>query len=88
MAKKKSKPLLDPVKFGLAGGILWGAIMLLMTLIASSNGFGTAFLELFVSIYPGFTITFGGAVLGLIYGFIDMFVGLYIFVWLYNWLTK
>lgn len=90
MAKTKTKaqPLLNPVKFGLAAGIFFGVVLLITTLISASNGYGTALLNIFVSIYPGYAITYGGAVLALIYGFIDGFIGLYILIWLYNWLSK
>lgn len=79
---------LSPKHLGLAGGIFWGLVMLITTLLAVWNGYGTAMMELFTSIYPGFTISGTGAIVGLIYGFIDGFVGLYIFAWLYNWLQK
>ncbi len=85
---KKQKPMLDPVKFGLAAGILWGVIMLLMTLIASGTGYGTELLNLIATIYPGYAITFGGAIIGLIYGFLDGFIGMWLLIWLYNWLCK
>ncbi len=85
---KKQKPLLDPIKFGLAGGILGGLIVFIMTLISAANGYGRIFLALCVDIYPGYTITYLGSLLGLVYGFIDGFVGLFVLIWLYNWLCK
>ena len=74
--------------FGLAGGILWGLSMFVITLVAVGTGYGSTFLNLVANIYPGYSISLLGSVIGLIYGFIDAFIGLYIFAWLYNWLEK
>jgi len=76
--------MLHTRKFALAGGILWGAMMFLCTLLAIYTGYSTAFLELMRSIYPGYTICPMGLITGTLYGFFDAFVGLYIFAWLYN----
>jgi len=74
--------------FGLAGGILWGLSMFVITLVSVFTGYGTGFLNIVSNIYPGYSISLLGSVIGLIYGFIDAFIGLYIFAWLYNWLEK
>ncbi len=89
MAKRKraaSAPAkgFDVKAFGLACGVLTGAVMLIMTLIASFTGYGGAFLALMESIYPYYVISIPGAFIGLIYGFIDGFIGGAIFAWLYN----
>ena len=79
---------LDPKNFGLAGGILWGLGMLVLTLISVATGYATGFLSTISNLYPGYSISLLGSVIGLIYGFIDAFIGLYIFAWLYNWLEN
>lgn len=79
---------LNSKSFGLTGGILWGLCMLVMTLLAVGTGYATEFLNVVVSIYPGYTITPLGSVVGLVYGFIDMGVGLFIFAELYNFLER
>jgi len=79
---------LNAKNFALAGGILWGAAMLILTLISVATGYGDAFLTLIATVYPGYSISVVGSILGLVYGFIDAFIGLYIFAWLYNWLEK
>lgn len=76
--------MLSPKRLGIAGGILWGVSMFIMTLANLWFGYGGAFLEIFSSVYPGYEITYIGSLVGLIYGFIDGFVGLYILAWLYN----
>ena len=69
---------------GLSVGLLWGVSLLVWTLVAAQNGYGSEVLELIASIYPGFEVSGQGAFLGLIWGFLDGFIGAYIIVWLYN----
>ena len=75
---------LNAKNLGIAGGIVWGAAVLIVTLVSVGTGYGVAFLTLLASLYPGYSISVVGAVIGLIYGFIDAFIGLYIFAWIYN----
>ena len=75
---------LNAKALGLAGGVLWGAIMLIMTLLAVWTGYGTAMLNGIASIYPGYSIGYLGSLVGLVYGFIDGFIGMFVFAWLYN----
>ena len=76
--------MLNARNFGLAGGILWGVWMFIFTLLSIYTGYGIMFRDLMVDVYPGYSITFFGSVVGFIYGFLDGFIGLYIFAWLYN----
>ena len=83
MAKQK----LDVKAFGLSAGIIWGAAVFL-TGLAAMQGYAVEFMNLIASVYPGYTATFGGSVIGGIIGFVDMGVGGVIFAWLYNKLAK
>ena len=76
--------MIQPVKLGLAGGILWGLGMVLCTCLSLWTGYATQFLMLMADIYPGYTISFEGIAIGLVYGFLDAFIGLVLFGWLYN----
>ncbi len=77
--------MLNAKALGMAGGILWGLGVLLLTFLwmgmpdyaMERQGFLTG-------IYPGYEVSVTGAIIGLVYGFIDAFVGLLIFGWLYN----
>ena len=80
--------MLNAKNFGLAGGVICGALMLIMTLIATGTNYGAELLNLMASIYPGYQITYLGSITGLIYGFVDGLIGGYIFAWLYNKLKK
>jgi len=79
---------LDAKNFGLAGAILFGAVMFILTIISAATGYANQFLMLVSTIYPGYTVTYLGSLVGLIYGVIDGFIGCYIFVWIYNWLEE
>ena len=76
--------MLNARRLGLAGGILWGLSMFVCTLISLYTGYGTAWLNLMADIYPGYTISLIGSVIGLAYGFADAFIGFFLLAWLYN----
>lgn len=76
--------MLNAKNFGLAAGILWGAGMLIMTIASLLADYGTGLLNLIAGIYPGYSITWLGAVVGAVWGFADAFIGCYVFAWLYN----
>ncbi|HMB17366.1 MAG TPA: bacteriophage holin [Candidatus Paceibacterota bacterium] len=67
-----------------SGGLIWGVLMFLTTLLSITTGYGTEMLEIFKSIYPGYSITLVGSVVGFVYGFFDLFIAFGIFGWLYN----
>ena len=73
---------------GLAGGILWGFCMLITTWISVGTGYASGLLNAMSTIYPGYTVTLWGCVLGMIYGFLDGFIGFYLLAWLYNSFQK
>ncbi|VVB90763.1 Uncharacterised protein [uncultured archaeon] len=79
---------LNPKAFGLTAGIIWGLVILVFTLISVSTGYATMFLNIIVSIYPGYSISPMGSIIGLIYGFADAFIGFYIFALIYNLLEN
>ena len=75
--------------FAFTGGVLWGVSMLLMTFFVLFIGDGSnEMLSSFSDFYIGYTISTGGAFVGLIYGFFDGLIGCAIFAWLYNKFTK
>lgn len=76
--------MLDAMRLGLAGGIVWGIGMFLMTLLAMFTNVGEAWIALMTGMYPGYAATFLGAFIGLLYGFIDGFIGFFLIAWLYN----
>lgn len=75
---------LDPNRLGIAAGIVWASVVLLVTLAGLWTGWGRDLTSLLSSIYPGYALSYGGALLGALYGFVDGFVGLYLIAWIYN----
>lgn len=76
-------------KVALTGGVIWGLTLFGTTLAnVYFGGYGTAFLNVWTSIYPGFTISVTGSFVGLIYGFVDMYFGIYLINWVYKKLNK
>lgn len=76
---------LDPVKLGVAAGILWGLSLMLMTWISVyTGGYAQGFLDIIMGIYPGYTISLMGGFVGLAYGFVDAMVGFALIAYIYN----
>ncbi len=74
--------------FGLACGIIWGAVMLILGLAGHFFAYGAKFGEAMASIYIGYTPTLLGSVIGGIYGCIDGGIAGLALAWLYNKLAK
>jgi hypothetical protein len=75
----------------MAGGILWGGIVLLVgvgNLIL--DGYGQRFLEVLASIYPGYHAARSVAEVGFaaFYAILDGMIAGGIFAWLYNRLAR
>lgn len=81
--------MIDPKRFGLACGILWGLVVFIMALVATYSGAWQAVIALISDLYLGMvSATIGGAVAGLVISFVDAFIGGYLLAWLYNWLEN
>lgn len=78
---------LNPLKLGLASGILWSLGIFFMTLISKYTGWGMYWLSQWMDVYIGYNFSILGAFIGLIWAFIDGFVTLFLFGWLYNLLN-
>lgn len=70
--------------------IFWGVTVLFVALLNLYNGYGTAFLKVVHSIYPGYHAyqTASQIAIGTAYALVDGFIGGAIFAWLYNKLAK
>ena len=75
---------LKPLALGLAGGIFWGISLFAWTLISLKTGYSREVLELIAKIYPHYSISLTGSLLGLLYGLADGFICCFILAWLYN----
>lgn len=68
----------------LSCGILWALCLFLVTLVSLATGYADALLEVVASIYPGYSVSALGLILGLIYAFVDGAIAALIFGWVYN----
>lgn len=85
---ESSRPMeLDKLALGLAGGILWGAAILLVTFVVMARQ-GGVHLVLLNKVYFGYSVTVPGAFVGLVWGFVDGFIGGWLLAWLYNLLVR
>lgn len=76
-------------RFAVTGGVMWGLCLFVTTLVSVyTGGYAKAFLDGIGSIYPGYSVSLAGSVIGLVYGFVDVCVGVYIFAWVYKKLGK
>lgn len=74
--------------FALTCGILWGLAILLITWWMLLMGAQGGLISDLSSFYPGYSYSWGGAVVGLIWGFVEGFIVGAIFAWLYNKMAK
>ncbi len=84
--KKEAEMKLDVKGFALAGGILWGASVFVITWM-KIIGYGST-LDVIKSYYIGYSITPLGSVIGAVYGFFDLGIACTLFALLYNKLAK
>lgn len=71
----------------IAFGLLWGGAILLVGLVnLASSSYGTAFLQMCSSVYPGFHASgrIGDAIVGAGYGLVDGAIAGWLFAWMYN----
>ena len=78
-----------PLALGLSLGIVWGGALFITTWLSFFTGYGKLFLEaLAVSLYPGYSISPAGSLVGLLYGFLDLFIMGTILGWVYNKIVR
>mgnify|MGYP001140574263 CR=1 FL=1 len=78
---------LDTKALALAGAILWGATLLIVGIVhLLTNGYGTIFLQMASSIYPGYDAipSIGQLVILTGYAAVDGAIGGFLLAWLYN----
>lgn len=71
-------------KLGIASGLVWGFSLFFLTFVNMWTGYATEFLIFLSSVYPGYHVSFSGALIGLVYAFFDGFVALFLIAWVYN----
>jgi len=77
--------MLNPKSFGLAGGIVHGGLIFVLTLLAML-GIGKSIVSLLGGLFVGYTISIVGSIVGLVYGAIIGFIIFYLIAYMYNML--
>lgn len=67
----------------ITAGILWGFLLFAFTLMEAARGTGNT-LALLSAVYPGYSVTYLGSVVGLAYGFASGALIGAAFGWLYD----
>lgn len=75
---------IHPIKLGLSAGIIWGVSLFVMTIICIHTGYAQDLLNALVNLYPGYSLTYIGAVVGMVIGFADAGILFFLIAWLYN----
>ena len=73
--------------FALAGGILWGGSLFILTWLAIWGYGSQDAASIAKSYYIGYSMTPIGSLIGAVYGFFDAGIGVGIFALIYNKLT-
>jgi hypothetical protein len=76
--------MLNVKAFGVTAGLLWGGIILLLTLLVVMQNDGGDHLKLLDKIYLGYRISYGGSIVGAFWGFVNAFIIGALFAWIYN----
>jgi len=75
----------------ITAAIFWGTALLIVGCVnIIFPGYGSNFLEVIGSIYPGYQpgTGFSSVIIGSLYGVVDAGIGAAIFAWLYNFISE
>lgn len=82
--KRRSTKELDPMRFGMAFGLVLALFMFLLGLAATYLDWGVNLVYLTGEVYLGFAPTLPGSIIGGFWGFLDGFLGGFLIAWIYN----
>ncbi len=73
---------------GIALGLVWGLAIMLGTWWMLLKGASGEIVSKLYMFYPGYSYSWGGAVIGLLWGFVDGFICGFLIAWIYNLTNK
>jgi hypothetical protein len=79
---------LNAKALALSAGILWGAAVFVITMATLLRGGAGQHVGLLAAVYPGYTVTYLGSIIGLVYGFVSAAALGWLLAWLYNKMGK
>ena len=74
--------------FGIAGGIVWAVLTLVVTVLSINTGYASSFVAIMQGWYPGYEMSYVGALVGAVCGFVHFFIVLYALATVYNKLEE
>jgi hypothetical protein len=80
--------IIEPTAAGLALGIFGGLLIALYTILCAYTGYGIEVETNFEALFPGYTLTLGGGIIGVIWVFSLGYLTGSILSWIYNKLAK
>lgn len=72
---------------GISFGIVTGLFMMLFAWASSWWGVGTVMVDQWTTVFPGYTATMGGGVIGFLWGFLEGFITGFLLAAIYNGIT-
>jgi hypothetical protein len=75
---------MKPKSLGLAGGLLHGLLVFVLTILGMSVGVGTKTLAILIELCPMYSLSLGGAIIGFSYAFIIGFALCYLLATFYH----
>jgi len=88
MEKNKEHIKLSGCALGIAIGLTAGLGMMLLALANMHGEAGSQLLDLLSSVYPGFTNTFKGSIIGLLWGCFNGFIHGFLIAVIYNFVVR
>jgi hypothetical protein len=73
--------------FAMAAGLVWGVLLFVFTLLETARGGGNT-LGVLRNVFPGYSVTYWGSLIGLVYGLVSGVLIGGAFCWLYNTLAE
>ena len=73
---------------GLALGLVWGLIVLLATWWFLIQGQPGEYVSKLHTLYIGYSVSWGGSIIGFIWGFVDGFIAGVLIAWFYEFFSK
>ena len=70
--------------FALAAGIIWGIVVFAVTNISLLRGGKGEHLSKLAQIYPGYSFSFAGSIIGFLWAFVSMLILAWLLAFLYN----
>lgn len=80
--------IIEPAAAGLSLGIFGGLLIAFYTILCAYTGYGIEVEMTFEALFPGYTLTLGGGIVGVVWMFSIGYLAGSTLAWMYNKLAK